>query len=1079
MTEIIYSTKTEELFAQLLQEIQEKRQDDPFLPLVIVVPNRHVEKYLSFELAQRLPVVMNVHFPFIEIALQNLWLNLRYEADFGEKPHHSYFLSPRTCHTKIRWANRRLYRLHILKKLLHPENTYFASYLSDKSRRLKESLAWELSQQLSHLFYEYRYHRPEIIKEFRQHRERIPQEGKEQLELLFEVEEEIYRLGYEDLFLAYERLSQYLKTSQILEHIIFFTPGQISKFHWNFLAKIAQAIPTTFYLLKAHEEQLQEGLWSEILGWAKASVKNKNLSQRIFHTVFQNNLPQLREREAKDQEHSFPEVIFLEATSQRREVEEVAHQIISLLKEGYAPQEIAVLTPDLQSYLPLLRAVFSQSLPEIPYNLSDASLHRLSHYAQGALQLLQLLEGPFLRSHIFALFLNPCFLECFGLDYQDIKNWINLAEQLQVFSGAEPRDFYAPEYSAEQCRDWQSALERARLSLIYYPSEKNPFDMVAQEKESYLVFLEVSEELRRYHIELRHRQNPRDFLQIYRGALNKFLTPPANEPLEEGAKEALLARLQAIEEILGEEETSPMNLFLLRKMLEEEIQEIPLHDPKEIASGVSVAKLALMRPRPFSCVFILGLNDAIFPRSENYHPLDLRQSVLRAELEPYGDLSDLVPEEFDLQLFYDAVLCCRQKLFLSYCNLDILKDVKRLPSLPYRYLKAKYSACQEQSLQKSPLFPEEYLIEQETVFLNSEPSLPTNKTKTKRKYSAYELAAYLRNPMLFHLRREGLLQLHLQNFYEKKEQSFENPRFTKKQRVAFLEKCLYEFLEKAKEKHFPLHESIKTYASFFHEIVEKQIWEQRQKLAFPYGFYGELEEETLKTMASVLLENLDKASDFRWYELQRLILGKATLGLEYLPHIPEKEILPSFYLEGPLPFYYKEPQGFTILHLSTQTSAQISAKMTISAHLEILPLYLPVVSLTDLAKSERIELSFYEVNLEKIYKKKIPMISFEMKLEDLLSYLQKLAQYIEEPPDCFVYTEELEKYWEESHARNSSWDIEKIKSILYDNWNSSFFGMDKTMQDIIPFFLKEDFQKRFDELYEPLRKILGPKSFWT
>jgi exodeoxyribonuclease V gamma subunit len=60
-----YSNRLENLIDPLAESVERRQAGDPIAPISIVVPNRAVEQFVKYRLAERLGVAANLHFPFL------------------------------------------------------------------------------------------------------------------------------------------------------------------------------------------------------------------------------------------------------------------------------------------------------------------------------------------------------------------------------------------------------------------------------------------------------------------------------------------------------------------------------------------------------------------------------------------------------------------------------------------------------------------------------------------------------------------------------------------------------------------------------------------------------------------------------------------------------------------------------------------------------------------------------------------------------------------------------------------------------------------------------------------------------
>lgn len=110
-----------------------------------------------------------------------------------------------------------------------------------------------------------------------------------------------------------------------------------------------------------------------------------------------------------------------------RQVEVLRDHLLHLLAETdasgrprFEPRDIAILTPDVERYAPLVESVFAgdpdNGLPAVPVQVADRSLGAENPIATAALALLSLLEGRFRVGDVTAFAAMPVVAARFGLD---------------------------------------------------------------------------------------------------------------------------------------------------------------------------------------------------------------------------------------------------------------------------------------------------------------------------------------------------------------------------------------------------------------------------------------------------------------------------------------------------------------------------------------------------------------------------------------------------------------------------------------------------------------------------------------
>ncbi|WP_313516268.1 exodeoxyribonuclease V subunit gamma, partial [Pseudomonas sp.] len=124
------------------------------------------------------------------------------------------------------------------------------------------------------------------------------------------------------------------------------------------------------------------------------------------------------------------------AHSPLREVEILHDQLLARFAAdpGLTPDQVVVLTPDIERYAPYIEAVFSsrtgasrQSAPRIPFSLADRSLRAELPLLEAFLDLLALPESRFAAEEVLAWLEQPAIARRAGIEAEDLpllRDWL-------------------------------------------------------------------------------------------------------------------------------------------------------------------------------------------------------------------------------------------------------------------------------------------------------------------------------------------------------------------------------------------------------------------------------------------------------------------------------------------------------------------------------------------------------------------------------------------------------------------------------------------------------------------------------
>jgi len=375
--------------------------------------------------------------------------------------------------------------------------------------------------------------------------------------------------------------------------------------------------------------------------------------------------------------------------SPQRECQVLHDRLLSMLDSGGAgvlaglhPEDILVMVPEISAYAPYIDSVFGQPFvdgrPFIPWNLSDTSIRDEHPLVQVFLQLLELPNSRFSRNEILSCLDVPELARRFGLDSGAlimVRGWIELAGLKWGLDGAHKSRLGLPETEENS---W-AQLEK-RLFGGYALDEGALFGDIAPlpgvdgaNGEILGRFWRFLSRLRDYSLQI-----PRARSAV---GWQKFLGRMLNDFFGEQNDEA--NRLQKIRDALADLATQagavedPLSIELVKQWLEEQLGTESRHG-RYFSGGVTFCGMRPMRSLPFRVICLLGMNDAAFPRRNQYIEFDLMRQHWRP--------GDPRKSDEDRYLFLETLLCARQCLYISYTGRDIRKNTERQPSVLVREL---------------------------------------------------------------------------------------------------------------------------------------------------------------------------------------------------------------------------------------------------------------------------------------------------------------------------------------------------------------------------------------------------------
>lgn len=393
---------------------------------------------------------------------------------------------------------------------------------------------------------------------------------------------------------------------------------------------------------------------------------------------------------APSQAYRDDSLVILQCPTVQREVEIVASEIWELIRrarengESLRFNDIAVIVnqSEREAYQSRIRSVFKDTY-DIPHNIVDITARSNRRYLEAVGLLLALPFSRFTRGEMLRLMTHPNVLA--GYPDVDPEIWIRWVDQLNIFHGADHSD-HADSYIEKDLYNWDQGLKRLVLGAFmtsqnddpiqigdnaYIPHEHGATDVAVSAR-----FVRLARDFIRVARSFRAERLP--LVEWYDRAIalvSKHLVP-ANEE-DERDYVRVTEQLNLLRD--AQSTSYPVHYRIAYEALDSALSALEIARGHYLADGVVVSSFVPMRPIPFKVVFITGLGEQQFPRSDLQSPLDLRW----AKPERWDNFSARRQDEY---MFLETFQSTRDKLYLSYVARDSRTGEELLPSSLVREL---------------------------------------------------------------------------------------------------------------------------------------------------------------------------------------------------------------------------------------------------------------------------------------------------------------------------------------------------------------------------------------------------------
>lgn len=815
----LFTSNRLEVLAEKLAERLRSPLSSPLTPEVIVVQSRGMERWVSLELARRHGICANMRYPFPKIFARELFQAALPGATDGE------LFDP----DMIAWRIMKLLPLHAAK----PAFTTLARYLEDDGRRSALKL-FQLARRIAWVFDQYLIYRPEMILAW----EKGAGGEDWQAELWRSLVAEAggcHPAALQQAFLALCR-DPAASVPAVPERVSVFGISVLPPYYLALFDAIARRTVVNLFLMNPTRE-----FWGEITsdreigrvfervhryGGGEVDAPNEDelflergnsllaswgaLGREFFRTVaelagrewdefvapeggtllhlLQRDILELRDRGHEGDEDGRQTIAAADRSVQvhvchspLREVECLHDTLLDLFARDshLSPRDILVMTPDIETYAPLVEAVFAvppdsargDEARRIPYSIADRNMGAEARIVRTLLDVLALAEGRGEASRVLGLLDAPALRESFALTEEDtdlIRRWVNEAGIRWGRDGEERRELGLP---ATDDNTWRWGLDRLLLGYALPGQEGRLFGGILPhdgiEGSDALVlgrFAVFIDALFATLSALRQPRSPAAWAQELDAVLDRFF--------RSGPPEELIALRRCLQELAAGETGGGMDaalpLDVVRLWLEETVENTGF-GYGFLTGGVTFCALLPMRSIPAKMICLLGMNGT-FPRRDKRLGFDL----IAARPRP-GDRSR---RKDDRYLFLEALLSARETFIISYVGRSIRDDSAIPPSVVVSelldYIEQGFAPQQERIVTEHRLQPFSPAYFQGTDLFSysaehcraarslagpKEPPAPFSAGPLPEADAAWrsvalaDLAAFLRHPARFFVRR--------------------------------------------------------------------------------------------------------------------------------------------------------------------------------------------------------------------------------------------------------------------------------------------------------------------------------------
>lgn len=651
------SNSLKELALLFSSEIEKAKKKSVLTPLWIVVQNKEAQQWLTLEVAKNIGIASNFEFVLPSELMWKL-----YRLENSELP-------------KILPSDRTSIHLQLFDFFENDVQFDSSSKIMDVLPSTQKG-RFQFAEQIADVFDLYQVYRPEILKGWEVGKLSTSDESEIWQSKLWLLLIEGWRKKYKNTPHRGEAFGELIKKLQstsdytaLPSQVFIFGLSQFSN-PFSLLARnLAKKNDVHFFQLGSESISDQNPLKRLDEEWGEA--------KRKLHTQLGSQLSNDSELQAHNINRTISSKNLLTSFNSdsvrihschnsKREVEVLKDELLKVLDENeeFGAEDILVMVPNLEEYAPNILSIFNgDDLPNVPIQVYPVQQDEL----QLALtQLFELLSSPFKVNAVLEFLEHKLIRNRFEIGEEEllqIKKWLHSSS---IHWGLLEED---SSYSLEKGTKSLLAgfsMEIGELKYLdsFVPSsEVNTSDnAILSAKFSAFVHLLTS-----YKKVISSSKSISEWIGL---SLNLISDLSSVNAVASSGLQNTFQRLLDCANLFDSK--IKINFEFYKDWIKDQLSDVKASS-SGLGRGVVLSTYIPYRTIPFTCVFMLGMNEGIFPRTSTRPSFDL--------IDKYPKIGDRIMKEDDVSLFLEILQSTSHHLSISYLGQDQYNDTERLPSI--------------------------------------------------------------------------------------------------------------------------------------------------------------------------------------------------------------------------------------------------------------------------------------------------------------------------------------------------------------------------------------------------------------
>lgn len=705
MLKFYHGTELERLADRLIEELDANPPENPLQPEKFIVQNHGIGQWLSLRIAEKQGIAANLEFEFPS---ERIWKLIRLtNPDIPDT-----LTSDREPMT---WSLMELFEdqsfLTEFENLRH--------YIADDDPTRRSMRSFKLASKIADVFDQYLIYRPDMILDWEKG-ESFPENEQWQVELWNRLMEH-WKEYFDERWIHRARLQKSLWSkldkkeldiNDLPKRITVFGISTVSPAFIKTMVKLSKLTDVHFYQLtvnpeikesEAFENSLLQSLGRESANFMKqlsscvkadkevaearesVSVLNAPSDKESVFTAVQADLK--NDKPVRGRNLDVPpidsSIQVHSCHSPMREVEVLYDQLLALLDQnpGLSPDEILIMTPDIETYAPMIEAVFESpddGQPKIPYAIADRGIDGAYPATDAFLKILDLCESRFKVTDVLDLLDANPIQEAFDFSDEELNRIEQWVRDNRIRWGIDGKNRQKLDLPASDHFTWKSGLRRILLGYVMKPGDDLlyndifAYDEVETSDDAELAG-KVSSFLNRLfdiNSQVANPQKTDCWQRLLNEIIDQFLPDNRDYYWEISKMREGLNQLSEQSSLGRFEQRLPF--AVMRSWLKKQLQERTTGGGR-IGRGVTFSSLNPMHSIPFEVIGMIGMNEDAFPRSK----IPIEFDLMHLDPQP-GDPSQSDEDRF---LFLKNLLSAKTHFYASYVGQSNRQDADFPPSV--------------------------------------------------------------------------------------------------------------------------------------------------------------------------------------------------------------------------------------------------------------------------------------------------------------------------------------------------------------------------------------------------------------